>query len=137
MRHPWRFAGFLTAFRAAVTAQLRESPPSLVHAHWWFPSAWVTFPIASRAIVPKVLSIHGTDMRLLGRVWPQLATLLREATGAVLTSDAVQALDRLARDPALADRLGRAARNRALRGTPDPLAARLAALYAELIGSAP
>jgi glycosyltransferase involved in cell wall biosynthesis len=68
LRRPLRLVAFLRAFRRAVRSQIQLLRPSIVHAHWWFPSGWVTFPAAGRAGVARVLSIHGTDLRLLRRV---------------------------------------------------------------------
>lgn len=68
LRHPWRFAGFLWAFRRAVWSRLREMGPEIVHAHWWFPSGWVALAPDARAGARRVLSVHGTDLRLLRRL---------------------------------------------------------------------
>ncbi|MDP6802751.1 MAG: glycosyltransferase [Gemmatimonadota bacterium] len=64
MRHPLGFARFCAAFRQGVSDAVREETPSLVHAHWWFPSGWAAAGAARRAGVPLALSLHGTDLRL-------------------------------------------------------------------------
>lgn len=37
-------------------------PPAVVHAHWWFPAG-----LAAPAELPRVVTLHGTDGRVLGR----------------------------------------------------------------------
>jgi glycosyltransferase involved in cell wall biosynthesis len=62
--HPIRFARFLWAFWRALHDELL-SKPDVVHAHWWFPSGWM----AMRAgYVPVVVTVHGTDVRLIHKV---------------------------------------------------------------------
>lgn len=57
---------FLMAFRRAAARLVREFQPDVVHAHWWFPGGWV----AAALPVPYVVTLHGSDARLLDRgVW--------------------------------------------------------------------
>ncbi len=71
MRHPIAFARFLDGFGDAASRVAKELRPDVVHAHWWFPGGWVA---SRRALsprgVPLVLSVHGTDVRLLGAAPP-------------------------------------------------------------------
>jgi glycogen(starch) synthase len=79
-RHPLRLVGFLRRFRAAVAAAVADGidggRPALVHAHWWAPSGWAAAAPARAARLPLVLSLHGTDVRLLRR-WPLLRPVAR------------------------------------------------------------
>ncbi len=66
LRHPIAFARFLIAMRAAVHDAIVEWSPTLVHAHWWFPGGWAAIQELVRSPeLPGVLSVHGTDVRLL------------------------------------------------------------------------
>ncbi|HLG05136.1 MAG TPA: glycosyltransferase family 4 protein [Gemmatimonadales bacterium] len=48
--------------RAEVAAALPHRPTAaLIHAHWWFPAGW-----AAPRELPTVVTLHGTDGRLLG-----------------------------------------------------------------------
>jgi glycosyltransferase involved in cell wall biosynthesis len=55
------FPGFLLAFNFAVRQQVRRFRPDVIHAHWWFPSGWVS----SRLRIPYLVTCHGSDVRLL------------------------------------------------------------------------
>lgn len=55
----------LARLRAALRGSAREAArggPSVVHAHWWVPAGWAAPPELA-----TVLTIHGTDGRLLER----------------------------------------------------------------------
>jgi glycosyltransferase involved in cell wall biosynthesis len=54
-------AGVLAAFRRAIRDELRQGA-DVVHAHWWFPAGLAVPPRA-----PMVLTMHGTDVSLLGK----------------------------------------------------------------------
>jgi glycosyltransferase involved in cell wall biosynthesis len=54
-------AGLLVAFRRAVKDEMRDGA-DVVHAHWWFPAGLAVPPK-----VPMVLTMHGTDVSLLGK----------------------------------------------------------------------
>jgi glycosyltransferase involved in cell wall biosynthesis len=79
-RHPARLVRFLRRFRAAAAAAIREERPAVVHAHWWAPSGWAAAAPAKSAGAPLVLSLHGTDVRLLGK-WPFLRPVARGVFG--------------------------------------------------------
>lgn len=93
--------GLLRAMRAGVRAELLTIGPSarltvLVHAHWWFPAG-----LAAPPELPRVITLHGTDGRVLKRnsltrtlgrrvlrranlvttVSPELASLVERVTG--------------------------------------------------------
>jgi len=68
LRTPAAFAGFLRAFRGAARRRIAASPGAIVHAHWWAPPGWLTWRAARRNVCPFVVSLHGTDVRLLGSV---------------------------------------------------------------------
>jgi glycosyltransferase involved in cell wall biosynthesis len=90
LRHPLRFAGFLHAYRIAVRTTLREKSPAIVHAHWWFPSGWIAAPLLDESVSRFILSIHGTDIRLLNRFPPAAAlagSVFRRAERVLPVSD--------------------------------------------------
>jgi len=64
---PWQAAlgvpAFLAGFRRAVRRAAATFRPDVLHAHWWFPSAWA----APRSGAPLVVTCHGSDIRLLDR----------------------------------------------------------------------
>jgi glycosyltransferase involved in cell wall biosynthesis len=68
LRSPVRFARWLRSFRRAVRSAAEEVRPAVMHAHWWVPSGWVCAPVAAALGVPLALSVHGTDVRLIGSV---------------------------------------------------------------------
>lgn len=68
LRRPLRLIAFLRGFRRALRHEVAAGRPGLVHAHWWVPSGWVAAPVAAQARLPLVISLHGTDVRLLGRL---------------------------------------------------------------------
>lgn len=77
LRSPWAalaLPGFLLAFNNSVQAELDGFVPSVVHAHWWFPSGW----FVSRGSTPYLVTSHGSDVRLLER-----SGLVRRTAGRV------------------------------------------------------
>ena len=68
LRRPLAFARFLRAFRAAAADATRKSSPALLHAHWWVPTGMLAKSVAARAGLPWVVSLHGTDVRLVRRM---------------------------------------------------------------------
>jgi glycosyltransferase involved in cell wall biosynthesis len=63
--------GLIRAMRAGARAEIAETSPAilpsgrpaaLVHAHWWFPAG-----VAAPPEVPRVITLHGTDGRVLKR----------------------------------------------------------------------
>ena len=76
LRQPLLALRFFGAMRSAVEEANAELTPVLVHAHWWVPTAWLTSDVTQRAGVPLVVSLHGTDVRLVRRL-PALSGLAR------------------------------------------------------------
>ena len=66
------------ALAGELRALHRSDPPDVVHAHWWVPGG-VAARAAGRAAAPLVVTLHGTDVRLLSR-----GGLLRVAARIVL-----------------------------------------------------
>ena len=56
--------GFLGSGFASGARIRRETEPSLVHAHWWFPGGLVGSWVSSLAGIPLITTMHGTDVRL-------------------------------------------------------------------------
>lgn len=52
---------FLLGFRRAARRAETSFHPSLVHAHWWIPAGWVAASLG----VPFIVTLHGSDVRLL------------------------------------------------------------------------
>jgi glycosyltransferase involved in cell wall biosynthesis len=57
------FPGFLLAFAQALRTAIRRFEPDVVHAHWWLPAGF----FASRNRIPYLVTVHGSDVRLLER----------------------------------------------------------------------
>ncbi len=86
------------AFARELRALRRRDRPDVVHAHWWIPggvAAW----LAGKSARPLVVTMHGTDVRLLDRGGP-----FRLAARAVL--DKAAAMSTVS--TALADRVASA-----------------------------
>ena len=62
--------GFLAAAYRATRAAARDARPSLLHAHWWYPAGLVAVPVAVRAGLPLVTTLHGTDLRIARDIAP-------------------------------------------------------------------
>ncbi|NOT08325.1 MAG: glycosyltransferase family 4 protein [Gemmatimonadales bacterium] len=69
MQDAVRSPGGLLAIRSLVDSlrrgareELRGATDAVIHAHWWFPAG-----LAAPAGVPAVITLHGTDARLLER----------------------------------------------------------------------
>jgi glycosyltransferase involved in cell wall biosynthesis len=56
----------LVALARALRALRRRDPPDVVHAHWWIPGG-LAAALAGAAGRPLVVTLHGTDVRLLQR----------------------------------------------------------------------
>jgi glycosyltransferase involved in cell wall biosynthesis len=54
---------FLFANHAALNRERDSFRPDILHAHWWVPSGW----LASQLDEPFVVTLHGSDARLLER----------------------------------------------------------------------
>jgi glycosyltransferase involved in cell wall biosynthesis len=76
LRRPRLAWKFFAAMRRAAYEAIAELQPHVVHAHWWVPTAWASAEAANEHRVPLVVSLHGTDVRLAGRV-PGAALLAR------------------------------------------------------------
>lgn len=81
VRHPVALLAFLRSFRRAGLGLVRSGTADLLHAHWWVPGGWVGARVAGETGVPLLISLHGTDIRLLRR-WPLLRPLARRVLGA-------------------------------------------------------
>ncbi|MEZ5066700.1 MAG: glycosyltransferase [bacterium] len=64
-RSPLAVPEFLRAFRRAISSEIAKA--TLVHAHWWIPTGLAAMGSARAAGRPYVVSLHGTDVRLLER----------------------------------------------------------------------
>ena len=91
---------FLLAFRHALRREVRSFRPDVVHAHWWFPAGW----LAAQAVVPVVVTLHGSDVRLLDRgpLVRRLARRVLSRAAAVTTVSQFLADDLAASLPGLA-----------------------------------
>jgi glycosyltransferase involved in cell wall biosynthesis len=62
----WRgrfaFGGMVLAGVRAIRRELRAFRPTVIHAHWWFPSGMLATVAAGRT--PVVITMHGSDVRL-------------------------------------------------------------------------
>ena len=56
--------GFLGSGFANSARIRRETDPSIVHAHWWFPGGLVGSWLSGLSGIPLVTTMHGTDVRL-------------------------------------------------------------------------
>ena len=92
LRRPLAMLRFADVFRAATDRAIRDHRPDVVHAHWWIPTAWVIRGVLTNARVAWVVSLHGTDVRLV-RTLPPLAAVagrvLRSADAVLPVSDAL------------------------------------------------
>lgn len=94
---------FLAANRLALRRERDEFRPDVVHAHWWLPSGWQ----ASRLGVPYIVTLHGSDVRLLDR-WQWLRRAARfvfDRAAAVTTVSEFLATDVRAALPGLRTRV--------------------------------
>jgi glycosyltransferase involved in cell wall biosynthesis len=75
-------ASYLAAAYRAASLRVRSTPFDLVHAHWWFPAGLVSWAIRRRFRVPYLVTMHGSDLRLVSS-FPMGESLYRRvATGA-------------------------------------------------------
>ncbi len=61
-------ASLIAAGARAATRACRTFHPDVVHAHWWFPSGVSAAWTASRAHLPMVTTMHGTDVRMARKI---------------------------------------------------------------------
>jgi glycosyltransferase involved in cell wall biosynthesis len=89
----WALVGLIAALRRGA----REEHPRLVHAHWWTPAG-----VAAPPEIPRIVTLHGTDARLLER-WPlrPLArrVLRRSRLVTTVSEPLAQQVERLGRLP--------------------------------------
>ena len=57
-------AALLRSGTRAVRTEVRRWQPDVIHAHWWFPGGLQVR--MARVEVPMVLTLHGSDVRLIG-----------------------------------------------------------------------
>ena len=85
VRRSWsgRFAliGLLRALRRAARAMITNAanagdPFDIVHAHWWFPAGLALWRALPRSTV-RVLTMHGSDVRLAQSIFPARAVMKR------------------------------------------------------------
>jgi glycosyltransferase involved in cell wall biosynthesis len=72
---PWGAAAFLSLVRTLGGA-IATCEADAVHAHWWVPAGLAAARAAGRGAPAPVISLHGTDVRLLDRA-PGAARLAR------------------------------------------------------------
>ena len=60
-------ASLMRAQAAALRRLLRTAKIDVVHAHWWIPGGVSAWWAGARAKPPYVVTVHGTDVRLLDR----------------------------------------------------------------------
>jgi glycosyltransferase involved in cell wall biosynthesis len=82
---------FLAANRMALRRERERFHPDVVHAHWWLPAGWH----ASRLKVPYIVTLHGSDARLLDRssLFRRLARSVFERAKTVTTVSEFLAAD--------------------------------------------
>lgn len=61
-------ASLIAAGARAATRACRTFHPDVVHAHWWFPAGLSAAWTASRAHLPLVTTMHGTDVRMARKI---------------------------------------------------------------------
>ena len=94
---------FLLGYRQALRRAVAETNPHVIHAHWWLPSAW----LASGIDKPLVVTVHGSDVRLLDRslLARRLAQRVLRNASAITTVSDFLARDLRTRLPHIAGRV--------------------------------
>lgn len=64
------FAGMLLGGLRAAVSEARRVHADLIHAHWWIPGGLVGAAASRLTHLPLVTTMHGSDVRLLGRGKP-------------------------------------------------------------------
>jgi glycosyltransferase involved in cell wall biosynthesis len=93
------FGRMLRALARAVDEEIRTAGAQVVHAHWWVPGG-LAVRYAKRHGRPFIVTLHGSDVRLAGRVpggRALMASVLRQAAAVTavssfLAAEAAQAL---------------------------------------------
>ncbi len=60
-------ASFLVSFVAKTVRTVRRQKADIIHAHWWFPSGFVSAIASAITGVPLVVTCHGSDVGLMGK----------------------------------------------------------------------
>ncbi|MCA9753801.1 MAG: glycosyltransferase [Gemmatimonadetes bacterium] len=92
IRRPWLFMRFVMAMIRAASSEVSAFQPSLVHAHWWFPGGMAARWATRTTPLPYVVSLHGTDVRLLTKSlvpWPLARWTLSGASSVLPVSSAI------------------------------------------------
>jgi len=94
---------FLFAFSRVLKRLVREFRPDVIHAHWWLPAGW----LSARLNVPLVITVHGSDVRLLDRSgWARrLASRVLASASTVTTVSNFLARDIATTLPSVRDRV--------------------------------
>jgi glycosyltransferase involved in cell wall biosynthesis len=80
--HALNFVRMLRALAQAVEAETRSTGAHVIHAHWWVPGG-LAVRYAKRQGRPFIVTLHGSDVRLAGRIpgaRAAMASVLRQAT---------------------------------------------------------
>ncbi|MGH9131971.1 MAG: glycosyltransferase [Acidimicrobiales bacterium] len=59
--------GLAGSFTAAAVAAARRLAPDVIHAHWWFPAGAAGVLAGAATHTPCVITLHGSDVHLMGR----------------------------------------------------------------------
>jgi glycosyltransferase involved in cell wall biosynthesis len=60
-------AGLVASSVVAAARVAKETRPSVLHAHWWFPSGLAATAVSLLRGLPMVTTLHGSDVRLARR----------------------------------------------------------------------
>ena len=103
----WALLQLLLALRRATgealeQARREDDPYGALHVHWWFPAGLALWRLRATRGMPRVLTMHGSDVRLASGVpvsHPVMRTVLRDMTHrAVVSHWMAAAVSRMARD---------------------------------------
>lgn len=79
VRSSWLARGALASLLGAglwrVVLERYRATPSIIHAHWWFPSGAIGATISAVTSIPLVTTMHGSDVRLARSIKPARAAL--------------------------------------------------------------
>lgn len=70
---------FFLRFFNETMAIIKKEKPDIIHAHWWIPAGIIGFAAARISKLPFILTLHGTDVRLI-ETFPWLKPLARLIT---------------------------------------------------------
>ncbi len=76
------------ALRLSVEALVKKEGLDVVHAHWWAPGGVAVWRASGKTRIPYVVTVHGTDAWLLGRL-PGASWLGRRVFGRAAACTAV------------------------------------------------